>query len=78
MRAGSRSTSLRVGRRLGRPRTRPDRVVADKAYSSRDPRHLRARGIGSVIPNPMTRRPTASAAYRGALVLAAALIWLAD
>jgi hypothetical protein len=26
---------LRVGRPLGRPRTRPDRVLADKAYSSR-------------------------------------------
>ena len=44
---------LRVGRPLGRPRTRPDRVLADKAYSSRAIRaHLRARGIGSVIPEP--------------------------
>jgi putative transposase len=37
----------------GRPRTRPDRVVADKAYSSRGNRALlRSRGIGSVIPEP--------------------------
>ncbi len=44
---------LRVGRPLGRPRTRQDRVLADKAYSSRAIRaHLRARGIGSVIPEP--------------------------
>lgn len=37
----------------GRPRTRPDRVRADKAYSARA--HcalLRARGIGAVIPEP--------------------------
>lgn len=38
-------------RRGGRPRTRPDRVRADKAYSSRATRdRLRRRGIGAVIP----------------------------
>lgn len=37
----------------GRPRTRPDRVRADKAYSSRAIRtHLRQRGIVAVIPEP--------------------------
>ena len=37
----------------GRPRTRPDRVLGDKAYSSRGNRALlRARGIGAVIPEP--------------------------
>lgn len=37
----------------GRPRSRPDRVRADKAYSSRAIRtHLRERGIGAVIPEP--------------------------
>lgn len=37
----------------GRPRTRPDRVRADKAYSSRAIRqHLRDRGIVAVIPEP--------------------------
>ncbi|KRC59129.1 transposase [Agromyces sp. Root81] len=37
----------------GRPRTRPDRVRADKAYSSRAIRaHLRERGIGAVIAEP--------------------------
>ena len=37
----------------GRPRTRPDRVRADKAYSSRAIRsHLRQCGIGAVIPQP--------------------------
>lgn len=35
----------------GRPRTRPDRVLADKAYSSSANRaHLRQRGIRCVIP----------------------------
>lgn len=35
----------------GRPRVRPDRVLADKAYSSRANRaYLRARGITAVIP----------------------------
>lgn len=37
----------------GRPRTRPDRVRGDKAYSSRAIRtHLRDRGIVAVIPQP--------------------------
>ncbi|WP_376765463.1 IS5 family transposase [Streptomyces sp. KhCrAH-43] len=44
---------LRVPRRRGRPRTRPDLVLADKAYSSRAIReHLRKRGIRAVIPIP--------------------------
>ena len=44
---------LRVGREVGRPRTRPDAVRGDKAYSSRAIRgHLRARGIKAVIPEP--------------------------
>ncbi len=42
---------LRVPRRRGRPRTRPDVVLADKAYSSRAIRgHLRGRRIRAVIP----------------------------
>jgi transposase len=36
---------------VGRPRTRPDAVAADKAYSSRaDRAYLRRRGIKAVIP----------------------------
>jgi transposase len=36
---------------VGRPRTRPDAVAADKAYSSRGNRaYLRRRGIKAVIP----------------------------
>jgi transposase len=36
----------------GRPRTRPDRVLADKAYTSRGNRaHLRRRGIKATIPS---------------------------
>lgn len=37
----------------GRPRTRPEAVLGDKAYSSKAIRaHLRERGITSVIPEP--------------------------
>lgn len=37
----------------GRARTRPDRVLADRAYSSRGTRRLlRSRGIVAVIPEP--------------------------
>jgi putative transposase len=45
---------LKVDRgRRGRPRTRPDRIRGDKAYSSRATRtRLRRRGIGAVIPEP--------------------------
>ena len=45
---------LRVaGSGRGRPRTRPDRVRGDKAYSSRAIRcQLRRRGIVAVIPEP--------------------------
>ncbi len=48
---------LRVARRRGRPRTRPDVVSADKAYSSRAIReHLRKRGSRAVIPVPADQR----------------------
>lgn len=41
----------------GRPRTRPDKVRADKAYSSRVIRqHLRGRGIVAVIPEPLDQQ----------------------
>ncbi len=44
---------LRVPRRRGRPRTRPDVVLGDKAYSSRAIReHPRKRGIRAVTPRP--------------------------
>ena len=42
---------VRVRGPVGRPRTRPDAVAADKAYSSRgNRRYLRKRGIKAVIP----------------------------
>ena len=64
----------------GRPRTTPDAVLADKAYSARAHRRLlRSRGITAVIPEPSDqvrnrqrrgsrggRRPAFDAeAYRG-------------
>ena len=45
----------RAGR--GRPRTRPDRVLADKAHSSKAIRaHLRRRGIKATIPEPANQQ----------------------
>ncbi len=47
---------LRVPRPIGRPRTTPDIVLADGAYSSRAIRaHLRQRGVRAVIPQPSDR-----------------------
>ena len=41
----------------GRPRQRPERVVADRAYSSQAIRtYLRRRGIGAVIPQPSSQK----------------------
>jgi transposase len=46
-------SQLRITRAIGRPRTTPEVVRADKAYSSRAIRtHLRNRGIRAVIPEP--------------------------
>ncbi|MFD5704600.1 IS5 family transposase [Streptomyces lasiicapitis] len=49
---------LRIRRRgPGRPRTRPDRVRGDKAYSSHDNRaYLRRRGIKATIAQPEDQR----------------------
>jgi hypothetical protein len=66
--AGQRGDSPRFGAVLGgiriprlgpgRPRTRPDRVLADKAYSSRADRALlRCRGIRATVRRRMTRPP---------------------
>ncbi|WP_241778910.1 IS5 family transposase [Streptomyces sp. AcH 505] len=42
---------------VGRPRTRPDRVLADKAYTSRsNRRYLRRRGIPHTIPERLDQR----------------------
>jgi len=44
----------------GRPRQRPERLVADRAYSSQAIRmYLRRRGIGAVIPQPRSQHPRA-------------------
>lgn len=51
-------TGIRIGRPggLGRPRTRPDGLLADKAYSTRKIRkHLRRRRITATIPEPSDR-----------------------
>jgi len=57
--------TLRVpGPGAGRPRTRPVRVIADKAYSSRAIRtRLRGRGIATTIPERADRQ--AGRARRG-------------
>lgn len=49
--------ALRLPRTRGRPRTRPDRLLGDKAYSSAAIRaHLRARGIKATISQPRDQR----------------------
>ena len=51
--------SSKVHLPVGRPRTRPGAVAADKAYSSRGNRsYLRRRRIKAVIPGGMTRQST--------------------
>ncbi|MFI6787936.1 transposase, partial [Nonomuraea sp. NPDC050383] len=48
----------------GRPRTRPEHVIADKGYSSRAIRtYLRRRGIGATIPERADQ--LAGRAHRG-------------
>lgn len=55
---------VRVRLPLGRPRTRPDAVAGDKAYSSRANRtHLRKRRIKAVIPEKKDQ--TANRAKKG-------------
>ena len=51
---------LRIRRSgAGRPRTRPDRLLADKAYSNRTTRvHLRRRGIIATIPEKTDQQKT--------------------
>ncbi|GHD61120.1 hypothetical protein GCM10010317_054190 [Streptomyces mirabilis] len=57
---------VRVRVPVGRPRTRPDAVAGDKAYSSRCNRaHLRRRGIKAVIPEK--RDQAASRKKKGTL-----------
>jgi len=54
-------TAVRIPQSVGRPRTRPGRVVADKGYDvPRIRKWLRKRGIGSTIPEktkPHGRKP---------------------
>jgi transposase len=47
---------IRIPHRVGRPRTRPARVLADTAYSNRAIRSsLRRRGIKATIPQPVNQ-----------------------
>jgi transposase len=49
--------AIRVGRARGRPRTRPDRILADKGYSyPRYRRYLRGRKLAHVIPERADHR----------------------
>ena len=81
---------LRVARNgPGRPRTRPDALLADKAYSSRGHRALlHERGITAVIPERAdqqshrlrrglaTRYDKLAVIYRGGAVLRSIILWL--
>lgn len=49
--------ALRLSRSVGRPRTRPDRVLGDKAYSSRANRdHLRHHKLKATVAQPRDQR----------------------
>jgi transposase len=61
--------TIQVARRRGRPRRRPEKLVADRGYdSSAFRRTLRRRGIGMCIP--AKRRPSTWRKKRGRPVLA--------
>jgi transposase len=61
--------TIRVSRRQGRPKQRPEKVVADRGYDSSAFRHaLRRRGIGMCIPPK--RRPAKWRPKRGRPVVA--------
>ena len=77
----------------GRPRQRPDHLIADKAYSHPSTRRaLRRRGIAHSIPEKRdqrahrlkqfralsTRYAKRAAYYRALLVLAAVVLWLRE
>lgn len=64
---------VRVPRRVGRPRTRPREVVADRGYDSEAlRRRLRARGITPCIPR-RKKRPGPAGAEAGSCGLPAAV-----
>lgn len=79
--------SVEVRRKVGRPRLRPGRLGADKAYHAQRIRHwLRAHGIGAVIPprgKPGKRRrgrPLSydRCGYRGRNVIERSIGWLKE
>jgi transposase len=79
--------SVKVPQRRGRPRRRPKRLAADRAYGARRSRRwLRGHGIGAVIPAKKQRgkarrgRPFSFNAeqYRGRNVVERCLGWLKE
>jgi truncated hemoglobin YjbI len=58
----------------GHPRTRPDHLGGDKAYSSRrNRRYLRRRHIKHTIPEPKDQR---AYVFHGTVTVAAIWLWL--
>jgi transposase len=79
--------TVRVPRRVGRPRLRPCRIGADKAYHAQRIRHwLRVHAIGAVIPPRGERgkrrggRPLSydRTRYRGRNVIERSIGWLKE
>lgn len=79
--------SIRIPQPRGRPRCRPQRVAADRAYSNQRIRHwLRQHRITAVIPpkkvrgRPKLGRPTSydHAHYRGRNVVERCIGWLKE
>lgn len=82
------ASSAKVRGRSGRPRWRPRRMGADRAYHAQRIRHwLRAHGIGAVIPPRATRRVKRRKGrpvsydperYRGRNVIERSIGWLKE
>lgn len=76
--------TVRVPRWRGRPKTRPQEVVADKGYDSRGLRQaLRRRGIKPCVPRLRNRKPRPGrkpdlAGYRQRWVVERTFAWLGN
>ncbi len=80
--AESTLAQVKVTRRVGRPRTRPKELVADRGYDSEAlRRRLRARGIKPCIPRRRNARPRRGrkpdlSGYRQRWVVERTFAWL--
>ena len=75
-------TKVRIGGRRGRPRTKPDKIAGDKAYSSQVIRDwLDDKRIGDVIPtksNEPRRKGFSKRIYRDRNIIERCIGWLKE